>query len=246
MMDWYPVFLRELLIFRRRLLKFGYLLSAMMLPIIYFIVFGLGLGRMVQMEGKSYLGFLIPGLVAMTSMTNSYTWIANSINLNRLYFKTFQVLYLAPISYSAIIIGEVLAGMLKGLFAASLIIVVGFLTYPNFGLSLPFLLALLLNCFLFASLGFLVGMSAKGHEETATYFNFFILPMGFFCGTFFPIERIPEFLKPVVFVLPLTYTNILIRKETFDTWSLGCVLVLVFYCVILFGLGFRVIKNYSE
>jgi len=244
--DWYPVLLRELLIFRRRLLKFGYLLSAMMLPIIYFIVFGLGLGRMVQMGEKGYLSFLIPGLVAMTSMTNSYTWIANSINLNRLYFKTFQVLYLAPISYSSIIVGEVLAGMIKGLFAASLIILVGYVTCPHFGLSLPFIVALFLNCFLFANLGFLVGMSAKGHEETATYFNFFILPMGFFCGTFFPIERIPIFLKPIVYVLPLTYTNILIRKEFFDTLAWICVLMLVFYSVILFVLGFRSLKNYSE
>ena len=245
-MDWYPVLLRELIIFKRRLLKFGYLLSAMMLPIIYFVVFGLGLGRMVQIGGKSYLSFLIPGLVAMTSMTNSYTWIANSLNLNRLYFKTFQVLYLAPISYSAIIIGEVLAGMIKGLFAASLIIVVGFLTCPNFGLTLPFIVALFLNCFLFASLGFVVGMLSKGHEETATYSNFFILPMGFFCGTFFPIERIPDFLKPIVYLSPLTYTNILIRKEVFDNIALISILVLISYSFILFGLGLRTLKNYSE
>jgi len=245
-MDWYPVLLRELIIFKRRLLKFGYLLSAMMLPIIYFVVFGLGLGRTVQIGGKSYLSFLIPGLVAMTSMTNSYTWIANSLNLNRLYFKTFQVLYLAPISYSAIIIGEVLAGMIKGLFAASLIIAVGFLTCPNFGLTLPFIVALFLNCFLFASLGFVVGMLSKGHEETATYSNFFILPMGFFCGTFFPIERIPYFLKPIVYLFPLTYTNILIRKEVFDNIALISFLVLIFYSFILFGLGLRTLKNYSE
>ena len=156
------------------------------------------------------------------------------------------MLYLAPISYNAIIIGEVLAGMIKGLFAASLIIAVGFLTSPNFGLTLPFIIALFLNCFLFASLGFVVGMLSKGHEETATYSNFFILPMGFFCGTFFPIERIPDFLKPIVYLFPLTYTNILIRKEVFDNVALISILVLIFYSFILFGLGLRTLKNYSE
>jgi len=156
------------------------------------------------------------------------------------------VLYLAPISYNAIIIGEVLAGMIKGLFAASLIIAVGFLTCPNFGLTLPFIVALFLNCFLFASLGFVVGMLSKGHEETATYSNFLILPMGFFCGTFFPIERIPYFLKPIVYLFPLTYTNILIRKEVFDNIALISFLVLIFYSFVLFGLGLRTLKNYSE
>lgn len=246
MTEWYPVLLRELLIFKRRLLKFGYLLSAMMLPLIYFLVFGLGLGKMVQMGEKSYLNFLIPGLVAMTSMTNSYTWIANSINLNRLYFKTFQVLVQAPIPYHAIIIGEVLAGMIKGLFAATLIILVGFLTCPGFSVGLPFLTALFINCFLFANLGFAAGMYSKGHEETATYSNFFIMPMGFFCGTFFPVEKIPDFLKPIIYIMPLTHTNLLIRKESFNEPAFLSFFILLGYSILLFLINLRLMKNYSE
>ena len=106
---WYPIFLREMLLFRRQLLKISYLFSAMLIPIIYLLTFGLGLGRMVQIEGADYLSYLIPGLVAMTSMMNSYTWVANALNLNRLYFKNFQVFIQAPIRPSAIMVGEVLA-----------------------------------------------------------------------------------------------------------------------------------------
>jgi ABC-type multidrug transport system permease subunit len=89
-------------------------------------------------------------------------------------------------------------------------------------------------------------MLSKGHEETATYSNFFILPMGFFCGTFFPIERIPYFLKPIVYLFPLTYINILIRKEAFDDSALISFLVLIFYSCALFGIGFGALKKYSE
>jgi ABC-2 type transport system permease protein len=71
--DWYPIFLREMLLFRRKLLKLSYLFSAMMVPVIYLVTFGLGLGRTVQMHGTDYLSYLIPGLVAMSSMNNSYT-----------------------------------------------------------------------------------------------------------------------------------------------------------------------------
>ena len=132
---WYPVFLREMLLFRRKLLKVGYVFSAMVTPIIYLLVFGYGLGRSVRLNGGDYLSFLIPGLVAMSSMNNSYSWVASALNLNRLYFKTFQVLVQAPIPSSAIMLGEVLAGMVKGLFASLLIILVGFISPAHFHLS---------------------------------------------------------------------------------------------------------------
>ena len=129
---WYPIFLREMLLFRRKLLKLGYLFSAMVVPIIYLVTFGLGLGPNVQMQGTDYLSFLIPGLVAVSSMNNSYTWVANSLNLNRLYFKTFQVFIQAPVRPSAIMVGEVLAGIVKGLFASCLILIVGLLITSRF------------------------------------------------------------------------------------------------------------------
>ncbi|TAN35314.1 ABC transporter, partial [Patescibacteria group bacterium] len=85
-----------MLLFRRKLLRLGYLFSAMVVPVIYLIAFGLGLGKSVRLSGYDYLTFLIPGLVAMSSMNNSYTWVASALNLNRLYFKTFQVFVQAP------------------------------------------------------------------------------------------------------------------------------------------------------
>src|SRR5208283_2974985 len=163
---WYPIFLREMLLFRRKLLRVGYLFSAMVVPIIYLVTFGLGLGRNVQMEGKDYLSYLIPGLVAMSSMNNSYTWVASSLNLNRLYFKGFQIFVQAPIQASAIMIGEVLAGMVKGLFASFLILIVGYVLAHDLWITPLFVITLLLNSFLFAGLGVITGMITKSHEDT--------------------------------------------------------------------------------
>jgi ABC-2 type transport system permease protein len=244
--SWYPIFLREMLLFRRRLLKIGYLFSAMLVPIIYLLTFGMGLGRNVQMQGIDYLSYLIPGLVAMSSMNNSYTWVANSLNLNRLYFKTFQVLVQAPIQPSAIMIGEVFSGTVKGLFASGLILIVGFITARDLSVSPLFVATLLLNCLLFASLGVITGMITKSHEDTATYSNFFILPMAFFSGTFFPIDRIPWPLQAAVWILPLTHTNVAIRRQSIDAEALISLGVLVVYAVIFFVIGSRLIRNYSE
>lgn len=243
---WYPIFVREMMLFRRKLLKVGYLFSAMLVPIIYLLTFGLGLGRNVEMQGTDYLSFLIPGLVAMSSMNNSYSWVANALNLNRLYFKTFQIFVQAPINPSAIMIGEVLAGMVKGLFASGLIIIVGFVTAPGFSLTPLFVITLLLNCFLFAGLGVITGMITKSHEDTATYNNFFMLPMAFFSGTFFPVDRIPEVLRIFVWFFPLTHTNVVIRRPSFDSTALLSLAVLLFYAIAFFIIGSRLIRNYSE
>jgi ABC-2 type transport system permease protein len=243
---WYPIFLREMLLFRRKLLKLGYLFSAMISPVIYLVAFGFGLGKSVQISGTGYLSFLIPGLVAMSSMNNSYTWVSSALNLNRLYFKTFQVFIQSPITPSSIMIGEVMAGMVKGLFASSLIIIVGFASSSDFSINMLFVAALILNCFLFASLGVITGMRTKSHEDTATYTNFFIMPMAFFSGTFFPVDKMPVLIKTVIYMMPLTHTNILIRKPQLDPDGLISLGVLILYAAAFFIYGSRLIKNYSE
>lgn len=245
-MNWYPIFLREMLIFKRRLLRLGYVFSTLVIPLIYLFAFGLGIGRGFLSSGSSYTEFLLPGLCALSSMSNSYTWVANSLNLNRLYTKTFQMFIQSPIGPISIVFGEVLSGILKGLFAASLVMVVGVAVSSEFNLTLPFLLALGINCFMFSSLGVVIGMITKSHEDTATYSNFLIIPMGFFSGTFFPLEKIPFVFRVPLYVMPLTHTNVLIRKESFDPEALLSLSVMAFYSVVFFTMGIRLIRNYSE
>ncbi len=243
---WYPIFLREMLLFRRQIIRIGYIFSAMLIPIMYLLTFGLGLGRSVQIEGTDYLSYLIPGLVAMSSMINSYTWVANALNLNRLYFKNFQVFVQAPVQPSAIMVGEVLAGMIKGLFASGLILIVGFFTARELSITPLFVATLVLNCFLFACLGVITGMITKSHEDTATYSNFLMFPMAFFSGTFFPVDRIPEPLQFVVWLLPLTHTNMVMRENSIDAAGSASLAVLILYACAFFVIGSRIIRNYSE
>ncbi len=243
---WYPVFLREMLLFKRKLLRAGYLFSAMVVPVIYLVTFGIGLGRNVTIHGTDYLTFLVLGLVAMSSMNNSYSWVASALTLNRLYFKTFQIFVQAPIRPTSLMTGEVLAGMVKGLFASSLIAAVGYATSSSFSLSALVVFTVFLNCFVFASLGVISGMLAKSHEDTATYQNFFILPMAFFSGTFFPVDNLPGILKFLVQIMPLTHTNILVRKTALDGEAFTSMFILVAFGAVFFYLGTILISRYRE
>ena len=211
-MNFYPIFLREMLIFRRRLLKVGYLFSTMITPVLYLVAFGLGLGKTIRVEGVSYLSFVVPGICAMSSMTNSYTWIATSISVGRLHFKTFDEFQVCPVSPWDIMTGEILGGLVRGMFASSLILVAGVLFGAGFPTHPVFYFVWMLNCLIFSCFGVVSGFYAKSHEDTSTFSNFVIMPMAFFCGTFFPIDKLPGFIKGILYFLPLTHAARALRS----------------------------------
>jgi len=245
-MNWYPIFLREILIFERRLLRLGYVVSAFLMPLLYLLAFGLGLGRQVNIAGGSYLNYLLPGLIAMSSMINAYTWVANGLTMGRVYFQTFQVYVQAPVSAAAIVWGQVAAGIVRGLLSSLILLILGVVIGSGLNLNLMFLLALTVNCLLFAALGVVVGMRSKTHEDTANFSNFFIMPMAFFSGTFFPIHQMPWVLQIIVTCLPLTHTNYLLRSPSWDLNSLASLGVLVAYSIGCLALAIFLVRNYSE
>lgn len=245
-MNWYPIFLREILIFERRLLRLGYVVSAFLMPLLYLLAFGLGLGRQVNITGGTYLDYLLPGLIAMSSMINSYTWVANGLTMGRLYFQTFQVYIQAPVSAAAIVWGQVASGVVRGLFSCVILLVLGLLIGSGLNLNLLFFVSVLVNCLLFAALGVVVGMRAKTHEDTANFSNFFIMPMAFFSGTFFPIHQMPWVLQVIVSCLPLTHTNYLLRSPLWDLGALVSLGILLAYSAVSLVLAIVLVRRYSE
>jgi ABC-2 type transport system permease protein len=245
-MNWYPIFLREMLIFERRLLRLGYVVSAFLMPLLYLLAFGLGLGRQVNISGGSYLNYLLPGLIAMSSMINAYTWVANGLTMGRIYFQTFQVYIQAPVSAAAIVWGQVASGVVRGLLSSLILLILGVVIGSGLNLNLLFLLSLVVNCLLFSAMGVVVGMRAKTHEDTANFSNFFIMPMAFFSGTFFPIKQMPWVLQVIVTCLPLTHTNYLLRFPVWDLRALASLGVLLAYSVVSLALAIFLVRRYSE
>lgn len=246
MINWWPIFLREMLLFKRRLLRLGFVLSTMLTPLLYLVVFGLGLGRRVVLDTGDYLAFLLPGLVGITSLINSYTWIANGLTVARLFFRTFQVYIQAPVSAAAIMVGEVMSGMARGLFASLILLACAWVLGGRLTLSPIFVFAWLSNCVFAASVGVIVGLQARSHDDAASFTNFIIMPMAFFSGTFFPVEEMPNWAQYLIYLLPLTHVNLLLRQPHWSTQTLVSGLILLSYCLLAFGLGIWLIRRYEE
>lgn len=192
--------------------------SGLISPLIYILAFGLGLGSSIKpgsgISGNydNYLEFILPGMVALSSMTISFGGTTFSICGDRIFTKTFEELLLVPIHPLALHIGKMLAGIVRGLMTSGSVILVAVLLTGNWNFLNPlFLLLLVLNCAVFAGLGVIVGLSVRSLESVGLYNNFIIIPMSFLGATFFDPTTLPVALKVVVYLLPLTYASIGLR-----------------------------------
>ena len=208
----FAIYYREMLILRRRLPRLVAAWSVS--PLLYLVAFGYAMGRHISIEGHSYMEFLIPGLVAMSSMTQAFI-ISSEINIARFYWHIFEELQSAPVSNTAYVLGEVLAGMTRALLAVIVILVLGLAFGVKLSWNPLFWLGILLNSFVFASLAVGLAMLVRSHADQALLSSFFITPMAFLGGTFFPVDRLPEWAQTILVALPLTHAARIIRTAAY-------------------------------
>jgi ABC-type multidrug transport system permease subunit len=200
--------------------------SGLVSPLIYILAFGLGLGSSLDRIGEptvgdSYLEFILPGMVALSSMVISFGGTTFSICGDRLFTKTFAEMLLYPVHPLALHLGKMLAGIVRGMMTATSVIVVAILFTGNLWsfINPLFLGLLVLNCAVFAGLGVIVGLNVKSLESVGLFNNFLIVPMSFLGGTFFDPGTLPVVLKGIVYLLPLTYTTIGLRAAAYQPLS---------------------------
>lgn len=238
------IYHRELLILRKRF--FRQFASMAVSPLLYLLAFGLGMGRDVQVGGKPYLEFLVPGLVAMSSMIQAFA-ISSEINIARFYWHIFEEIQAAPIRNISYVTGEVLAGITRALFSVAIILSIAAFSGVVLSYNFHFWVAVILNSFLFASLAVGLAMLVKSHADQALLTNFFITPMAFLGWTFFPIDRMPEWARHILMVLPLTHASKAIRAASFgDPPVFSSYLLLASLGAALFVFAFHSVNRARE
>lgn len=185
-------------------------LAAMIAPLMYLVVFGLGI--QTTSHGEPYLNFLIPGVVALTTMNGSFNAIAQNLNVQRLYEKAFDQVMISPTPLWQFIVGQILGGSLRGLYAGCVILL---LTLPiKTGLifnGLSFLI-MLLNGAVFSAIGVVISFLAKNHADVPRFSNYIIMPMAYLCNTFFSTDKMPRGLRGFVSALPLSQASTMLRS----------------------------------
>lgn len=215
--------------FRRDFYKIT--LAAMIAPLLYILVFGLGVQTLSH--GQPYLNFLIPGVVALTTMNGSFNAIAQNLNVQRLYEKAFDQVMISPTPLWQFIAGQIIGGSLRGVYAGSVIIL---LTLP-IGTGLHFngwsFLIMFLNGAVFSTIGVVVSFYAKNHADVPRFSNYVIMPMAYLCNTFFSADAMPDGLRQVIGLLPLSQASGMLRQISGgEPFALSGVAVLLAYLAV--------------
>ena len=239
--DIWTVFWRDFIVLKRRMTKF--ILSRMVAPMLYLVAFGWGLGRRIEVNSGSYLDFLVPGIMALNSMNISFNSIT-PVHAERIYHKSLEEYIIAPIWPDAFVIGKVLAAVLRGLISSAIIVLLAMAFGAHLTLTPLFIIVLILNCIIFAEIGFLAAMKINTYEEMGQVNTYILLPMSFLCGTFFSTHALPDLLRYFIEILPLTHTSYLLRGlGTGSEISLLSLLVLVIYALLGLWLSSRAFRK---
>lgn len=196
---------------RREIIRFFRIWSQTLLPpvisvFLYFIIFGSLIGsRIGQMGGVSYIEYIIPGMVMMAIITNSYANVVASFFSSK-FQKNIEELLISPMPNSLILIGYSLGGIVRGVFVGILVIILSLffakLIMINF---LVVLLVAILTSTTFALAGLLNGIYAKKFDDINLVPTFILTPLTYLGGIFYSIDLLPEFWQRVTYLNPIFY-----------------------------------------
>lgn len=224
--------------FRRDFIKIS--TANLIAPLMYLIVFGLGIKT--EVNGVPYLEFMIPGVISLTSMNASFNAIAQNMNVQRLYEKAFDQVIVSPTPLWQFIIGQIIAGALRGIYAASIIILMVMPLNTGIIINPLSIVVLFLNGAVFSALGVVVSFVAKSHADVPRFSNYIIMPMAYLCNTFFSVDKIPYGIGNIISVLPLSVTSKMVRNIAMGRWpdTIG-IFILCLYLSIMLLISFRYI-----
>lgn len=241
MIQIWAVYLRGILIIKKRLIKT--LAGMLVSPLLYAVAFGWGIGRDITVEGVSYLQFMLPGLIAISTMNQSFN-VSYEINIIRFFSKVFEEFLLSPASSFKIVLGNVLYGMTKGMLSFIILVCIAAFAGKTFSFNPLILLPVLLNVFMFASLGVFISLAVKTHRDMSNFMSFVITPMSFLAGTFFSLNKLPILLQYLARIIPLTHASIAIRGAYLGySVSMYHYLALAGYSAVFFLLAVYIVKK---
>ena len=157
---------------------------------LYFVIFGSLIGpRIGTMDGFDYIQFMIPGLIMMSVITNSYNNVVSSFYGIK-FQKSIEELLISPMPNWSILLGFVLGGVARGVMIGFIVYGVSLLFYPSFTIVNPLLtlFVLFLTAILFSLMGFINAVFADSFDDISIIPSFILTPLIYLGGVFYSIN----------------------------------------------------------
>ncbi|MDH3979299.1 MAG: ABC transporter permease [Gammaproteobacteria bacterium] len=173
---------------------------------LYFIIFGNLIGpRIGEMEGFGYMEFIIPGLIMMAVITNSYANVVSSFYGSK-FQRHIEEMVISPTPNYIILLGFITGGVARGLIVGIAVTVVSLLFNPLNVHSLPVMFSMiLLTAILFSLAGLINGVYANSFDDISIIPTFVLTPLTYLGGIFYSISLLPDFWQTASLANPILY-----------------------------------------
>ena len=173
---------------------------------LYFIIFGNLIGQRIgEMDGMTYVDFIMPGLIMMSIITNSYANVVSSF-YGAKYSRHIEEMQVAPVPNLVILLGFITGGIARGLCVGIAVTLVS-LFFTEFRIHDPLviLLVAVLTSSLFAMAGLINAIFANSFDDISIIPTFVLTPLTYLGGIFYSIRLLPEFWQQVSLGNPILY-----------------------------------------
>lgn len=182
------------------------LLPAMITTALYFVIFGQLIGAQISpIAGYSYMEYIVPGLILMTVITNSYANVVSSFYGGK-FMHYVDELLVSPMPNWLVLCGYMVGGVLRGLMVGVAVMGVSAL-FVDFHIHdvLVTLIVAILTALLFSLGGFLNALFAKSFDDISLIPTFVLTPLTYLGGVFYSVDMLPEGWREVSLLNPILY-----------------------------------------
>ncbi len=173
---------------------------------LYFLIFGGLIGsRVGQMDGIGYMDFIVPGLVMMSIIQNSYGNISSSF-FGAKFGRHVEELLVSPMPSWVVLSGYVAGAILRGLMVGAIVLGIAMVfTRVHVPHPLVTIAAVLLGATIFSLAGFINAVYAQKFDDIAIVPTFILTPLTYLGGVFYSIKLLPDWAQAATYANPIFY-----------------------------------------
>ncbi len=240
-------------VLRKEIIRFMRIWTQTLLPpaitmTLYFIIFGKLIGAQIKdIQGYSYMQYIVPGLTMMSIMTSAYANTSSSF-FSAKFSKSVEEMMVSSMPNYVILFGYTLGGAVRGLLVGVIVMGIGFLFthIPIYHVSAVLSMAIL-SSFLFSLGGLLNGIFARKFDDVSFIPTFVLTPLTYLGGVFYSIHQLPELWQTLsqfnpVFIIVSTFKYGMLGTtdiNVFFGFSMVCIVLLILFigCLYLLEKG---------
>jgi len=223
------------------------LLPSVITLALYFIIFGKLIGSQINsISGFSYIEFIVPGLIMMAVITNTYANVSSSF-FGVKFQKSIEELLVSPLPTWVIIWGYVLGGVFRGILIGALVTIVSlfFITLKVHSIFI-ILSTVILTSIMFSLAGLLNAIFAKKFDDVSIVPTFVLTPLTYLGGVFYSINALPEIWQTISKANPILY-----MVNTFRYGFLGisdiniyfAFSMIIFFIIIFYAISYYLLEK---